>query len=1553
MKCFSFTLFFLLFQLAHASIIYVDIDANGANNGTSWANAYEDLQDALAAASAGDEIWVAEGIYKPTSGINQLVSFEIPDDIDLLGGFSGNETTSGQRDWNAHVTTLSGNIGNQSLDTDNSRILISKAGSISSRIDGFTLTKTYSTAGTYNSSALRLEEDATLEVEHCIFKSNYSYIGPVANTEGHLILRDCLIYQNTNEAGGIIKCNAANTLTEIQGCTITQNSKIESFAVLFGGYEDYVTGEVAHYIIHNTIIWNNDSNASSNQAYAEVYYSVVPNRNLYDVVSNCIYENPKFTDQAQNDFTLQFISPARNEGINSYASNSNDLNHQLRIFDGNVDIGCFENQISSVVYVDINANGLNNGTSWTNAYEDLQDALTASLEGQELWIANGIYKPTSGTNRDIAFVVDKNIKLYGGFAGNEINRSDRDWGVNETILSGAIGSLNDITDNSKVIIHFDNVNALIDGLHIRRAYGVENIGAFSAILALESEVDIRHCEIYDNTTRDYPALYLCNSDVELNNCLVRDNHSVGAISNETTTIALACSESSNLKVIETTIAQNTSDKPNPYVFGGFTADLYLEMYNSIVWDNSGQFANTDLNVEAEYNVIQSGFPGTNNLDLDPLFTNPSANDFSLQFLSPARNAGDVARNTLDLDLMHLERIFDGSVDMGAFESQDDGIIYVNDDASGLNDGSSWANAYTDLHDALSDATEGYEIWVAAGTYKPTTGTDRNIKFSIPQGVHLYGGFAGLETQRGQRDWNFFVSIISGAIGASGETDNSRNLFYALQADGIVIDGFDIRKAYNETTALGSAIIAINGNATVKHCVIHDNYSLYGGTAYHCGGGDEPHRIEDCLFHDNISVNAGVITTGSSNTEINLVNVTFTQNTSELMPIFEGFPSTTLRLENSIIWNNTGTLVETAWDVHADACIIEDAALTTFVSQTDIQDENPDFNVPGNNDFTLKMTSPAINAGKNVLKANNKDLDNNTRLMDGKVDLGCFEQTRPKIYHVDPTANGLNNGSTWEDAYTDLDEAFTNAIEGQQVWIAEGTYKPGLNLNPGRGVSFDLPANVPVYGGFDGTETSVDQRDYQLNQTILSGDIGTAGVLTDNSYNILVADSIGADFMVDGLVIEQSYANGGVNATQRGGAISILNAANFFIRNSYIKNNYSLNHNVFVDNVSESCEFVNCIFQANNSNDKGGAIGYESDIYAENCAFVLNTCIEGVVYQASAAAEIDLRSSTLAYNVVDVSTNSREVVASVGINGLKGKVVNSIVYGNTMNAGAKAIDNGTNTLFSVDYCVLQGAELNGFTEGINVFYQNPLFVNPATGDYSLQAGSIGLNGGDNAWVGTSAVDVIGNSRIQNEVIDMGCVESSICSKPNDHCHMAKAISPGQTLLSENNTCATPTNETAGTCGAAIGRSVWYALTITQGGTFDISLSAIEAITPNFDGKIEVFQGECGNLTLLDCVNNAAPNLSETLTLSLPGNQVYLIRISGLTAQEAYYSLSVEPSASCPGDFDNSGIIGIADLLIFNSFYGCTSNCGIVDMDGNGVVGVSDLLFFNSLYGTVCP
>ena len=96
-------------------VIYVSAHATGANDGTCWTDAFIDLQDGVAAAQPGDEIWVAAGVYKPDRGTgNRLMSFELVSGVGVYGGFSGDETCLDERDPQANPTILSGDL----LDND-------------------------------------------------------------------------------------------------------------------------------------------------------------------------------------------------------------------------------------------------------------------------------------------------------------------------------------------------------------------------------------------------------------------------------------------------------------------------------------------------------------------------------------------------------------------------------------------------------------------------------------------------------------------------------------------------------------------------------------------------------------------------------------------------------------------------------------------------------------------------------------------------------------------------------------------------------------------------------------------------------------------------------------------------------------------------------------------------------------------------------------------------------------------------------------------------------------------------------------------------------------------------------------------------------------------------------------------------------------------------------------------------------------------------------------------------------------------------------------------
>jgi hypothetical protein len=105
--------------------------------------------------------------------------------------------------------------------------------------------------------------------------------------------------------------------------------------------------------------------------------------------------------------------------------------------------------------------------------------------------------------------------------------------------------------------------------------------------------------------------------------------------------------------------------------------------------------------------------------------------------------------------------------------------------------------------------------------------------------------------------------------------------------------------------------------------------------------------------------------------------------------------------------------------------------------------------------------------------------------------GIPDECEDVILFVDGAATGANDGSSWEDAYNDLQDAITHAQASRglvtEIWVATGTYKPDRGTGNPVG-SFRLVSGVGIYGGFSGVETVRKQRDPTGNPTVLSGDL---------------------------------------------------------------------------------------------------------------------------------------------------------------------------------------------------------------------------------------------------------------------------------------------------------------------------------------------------------------------------------------------------------------------------------------------------------------------------------
>lgn len=232
------------------------------------------------------------------------------------------------------------------------------------------------------------------------------------------------------------------------------------------------------------------------------------------------------------------------------------------------------------------------------------------------------------------------------------------------------------------------------------------------------------------------------------------------------------------------------------------------------------------------------------------------------------------------------------------------IVYVNDDATGNNDGTSWANAYTDLNDALTntanDATyAGAQIWIAEGFY---TRLSQNQSFSVDNDVLLYGGFAGTESSLAARDIENHPTIISGDVdwndtGApsssnSSMSQNAANIFKVLSPNRALFDGLIIERAFS-TTEAGGGINVVSStleNLQISNCIIRENVSMNrAGVLYYA----YVNASGLYMFNNRIEDNVNTDTTTSSYTiefraastiwtysDVHFVNNLFKNNTSE-------------------------------------------------------------------------------------------------------------------------------------------------------------------------------------------------------------------------------------------------------------------------------------------------------------------------------------------------------------------------------------------------------------------------------------------------------------------------------------------------------------------------------------------------------------------------------------------------------------------------------------------------------------------------------------------------
>jgi len=376
-----------------------------------------------------------------------------------------------------------------------------------------------------------------------------------------------------------------------------------------------------------------------------------------------------------------------------------------------------------------------------------------------------------------------------------------------------------------------------------------------------------------------------------------------------------------------------------------------------------------------------------------------------------------------------------------------------------------------------------------------------------------------------------------------------------------------------------------------------------------------------------------------------------------------------------------------------------------------------------------------------------------------------------VIYVDSSASGANNGTSWVNGFTHLQDGLGRASGGDEVWVAAGVYKPdeGQNYNKGdRSASFILKKKVAVYGGFPPGGGARNEIDPRVHLTILSGDLlgndkselKTSKLLddatrSDNSYHVVSASGTDSDTVLSGFVITGGNATGERHSSyDRGGGL-------------YCK--------------SADLTVSNCVFKANSANSGGGVYSVKGNPFVVNCTFLLNYAND------SGGGMCNSRSSPVLYNCIFGSNSAKEKGGGV-YNGQNSPIkINCTFSGNSAYAGggvycdkstpivANSIlwDNSgrygklePSQIYAVEadivHSCIQG--LTKKTAGKENIDLAPGFVNAAENDFNLKASSPCIDAGANEILPAEIdTDADGTARLKDGdndgtvTIDIGAQE----------------------------------------------------------------------------------------------------------------------------------------------------------------------------------------------------
>lgn len=527
----------------------------------------------------------------------------------------------------------------------------------------------------------------------------------------------------------------------------------------------------------------------------------------------------------------------------------------------------------------------------------------------------------------------------------------------------------------------------------------------------------------------------------------------------------------------------------------------------------------------------------------------------------------------------------------SFNSIAQQVVFVKKDATGLGNGTSWANAYANLSIALKNAPSNAEFWVAKGTYTPTA---PDTTYLITKGVSLLGGFAGTETNKASRNVANNLTILSGEGATTANSDNFSIVLkiYSPQ-DSVIVDGFKITKTQHKSYYAGS-VKATRTKMRFSNCIFQNDVPAeIGGASFYADSGSiylskvsfvnnaslypmllnmnhNTLSLNDCLFENNSSTGLGIANINNTGLPLNCANTTFRNNSKAELHILASYA----RFKSCIFENHEVNSSYLVYVSGADSLILDKCQFLNNKTKSPL--------VYGN-EMIIRNSTFLNGADNAIYQSGGKMRVSNTSFE------GFGGGSGGAIY--------CNEGIFDQCTFTKNKSGIGGALYSQKISISNSSF---LNNSAGRGIagavytsgSFDIKKsifknNIGAQGGaIIGAKGSVFDSYFENNVAWYSG-----GAI--NSFDSTTIEN--STFIKNGTPdtsTSKPYSSGG--AIYCGGRTTIYNS--LFLGNSA--------YNGAAVQAGGASAFVNTTFKDNKSpvDSSNGTFSHVDSVQLANCIF---------------------------------------------------------------------------------------------------------------------------------------------------------------------------------------------------------------------------------------------------------------------------------------------------------------------------------------------------------------